>query len=347
MKTIPLLWRMPMLLWAVSHLFVSFSYASGSDFSATLRPDPDEFSIHVQLTTIVDQLRLRAAPGPDARVLATLPEKTALTYLHQTAGPETEVVLRGQKVKGRWRKVRCESFSPGREGWVFAGGLSLSSVTLDEYAEVPFDSIQFDFMWAEKISRKQFEALQVANKNEFVDDSAEHALNDHSFVMAFENGQKKVIADSLCRWRDINPDRPPHDDFGYLGQYPGLGLYKYYSNCEHGEIIAGTTHYYVSKYDGTLQFVMDGGPNVAISPDNRWVANTFSGDCGGVTGLEFANRDENGKWDFFNLEWSDLWAEQMVWTGQPGVLAVNFIWNIRDDRDGKPAGYYLIHLDGN
>lgn len=346
MKTIPLFWRLPLLLWAVSHLFVSFSYASGLDFPVTPRPDPEEFSIQVQFTSIVDQLRLREAPGPDARVLATLPENTRLTYLHQTAGPETEVVLRGQKVKGRWRKVRSETNVRG-EGWVFAGGLSLASVTLAGYEEeIPFEKLQFDFMRVKKISRKAFESYLPGPKSALVNDAAEHILDDHSFMLTFGNGHKKVIADSLCHWYS-KPGEPLYDNFGYLGHYPELGLYEYYSNCEHGEIIAGTTHHYVSKYDGSMQFEMDEGVDIAISPDNRWVANVFSGDCASVAGLEFAKQTESGSWNSFYLEWSDLYAKELVWTDQPGVLAVNFIWNIRDERDGEPAGYYLINLGGD
>lgn len=74
-----------------------------------------------RLTTNLDEVRLREAPGEDANVLRSLPKGAVLYDLGEVSDFTTKVQLRGIQFDEPWLKVRTED---GLEGWVYGGALN-------------------------------------------------------------------------------------------------------------------------------------------------------------------------------------------------------------------------------
>jgi len=86
-----------------------------------------------RLTTSLDNVRLRDAPGEEAKVLQHLPKGTVLYDLGEVSDFTTKVRLRGIELNEPWLKVRTES---GTTGWVYGGVLNFTMNDSSELAKL-------------------------------------------------------------------------------------------------------------------------------------------------------------------------------------------------------------------
>ncbi len=84
--------------------------------SKTTSADTDAMA----LTTNVDAAQLRAAPGPDGKVLLSLPFGAVLYDLGEVSDFTTRINLRGIWFDEPWLKVRTKD---GQIGWIYGGAL--------------------------------------------------------------------------------------------------------------------------------------------------------------------------------------------------------------------------------
>lgn len=246
-----------------------------------------------------------------------------------------EATLRGKRQKGRWHKLRYHpEGSKPIEGWAFAGGLALENVS---HYDVPLAKLNYDFLKVQEVKKAEFEAQAARYKNDFVDDAAARAWADTAVLLTFDNGQSRVVADSVCSWYNAQT----LDQNNYVGQYPGVGLYLMYGECEHAEIF-GQWYNLISKRDGTTYSCgLNGEIIPALSPDNKWLVDSFSADCGSIMGLNFVVNDGKTWRHAFMLETAGEMAEQIVWGRQPNEVWVE--WKAIEDN--VPTRYYKINFE--
>jgi hypothetical protein len=305
--------------------------------------DPKEFAVDIYFQTAVDKLRLRSAPSPNAAVVVEIPENARLQYLHRSGGQVLEMTLRGVVRKGRWHKVRYdrnEGAAQTVEGWVFAGAVRLCSIVGNQ--AVPLDSLRYDFFTAKAVTKKQFEAQSARYHNDFVDDRAARVWADTASVLTFDNHTQRIVTDSQCVWHS-NVGR---DNCAYVGQYPGAGLYLTYRSCEHGEIY-GEWYNLVSKRDGTVyEGVLNGEMIPVLSPDQKWLADSFSADCGSMQATDFVVNDGQRWRTAFNLEMTNQTAETLVWGSAPREIWLEWATHADADQNLEPAiRYYKVTFD--
>lgn len=293
--------------------------------------DPEEFDLEIEFEAMVDRLRLRAAPDPNAAVLCEIPEGTRLTYLHQSGGQTMQTTLRGVLRKGRWHKVR---YSPGnaksQEGWVFAGAVALRSV----YGEAQMDTLHYDFLKAKKVSKAQFEAQAARYKNDFVDDGAARTLADTTLFLPFDDGTRRNLADPIA-WPQAEIESR-----SYVGYYPSVGLYLLYGDYE-GEIF-GQWYKLVSKRDGSEQpGLLNGEMIPLLSPDKKWLADSFSADCGSVRAMDFVVNDGKAWRSAFMFQIEGYFAQGLVWGAQPHEIWVEWA----EDEAPERVQYYQLTFD--
>lgn len=89
--------------------------------SCKSEPKQQPTSAVTRLTTNLDEVRLREAPGEDGKVLRSLPKGAVLYDLGEVSDFTTKVQLRGIQFDEPWLKVRTED---GTEGWVYGGALN-------------------------------------------------------------------------------------------------------------------------------------------------------------------------------------------------------------------------------
>jgi hypothetical protein len=297
--------------------------------------DPTEFDLEIEFEAMVDQLRLRAAPDPNAAVLCEIPEGARLTYLHQSGGQAMQTTLRGVLRKGRWHKVRHSPASgKSQEGWVFAGAVALRRVYGEGEAQI--DTLQYDFLKVKKVSKAQFEAQAARYKNDFVDDLAARTWADTTFLLPFDNGKHCVLADTSS-WPQFE-----FESHSYVGYYPSVGLYLLYGEY-YGEIFS-QWYKLVNKRDGTEQpGFLNGEMIPLLSPDKKWLADSFSADCGSVQAMDFVVNDGKAWRSAFMFQIEGYFAKQMVWGDHSHEIWVEWAEDQYERTGG--VGYYKITFD--
>lgn len=76
-----------------------------------------------KLITNLEEVRLRDAPGENAKVIRTLTKGTVLYDLDEVSDFTTKIKLRGIEFDEPWLKVRTQD---GTEGWVYGGALNFT-----------------------------------------------------------------------------------------------------------------------------------------------------------------------------------------------------------------------------
>jgi hypothetical protein len=104
-------------------LLIQCTSESEKPASAETPVVPVESLESLEYTVNIDYLRMRATPGQDGEVVATLNRGDVLQDLGEVSGFTSQVKLRGIQFDEPWIRVRT---SEGKEGWVFAGGLHFS-----------------------------------------------------------------------------------------------------------------------------------------------------------------------------------------------------------------------------
>jgi hypothetical protein len=288
----------------------------------------------VVFVTRVDQLRMRTNPDLNAPVVKELPEQSYVKYLHETGGPLTEVTLRGVKHRGHWYKVVWPHSEYSKEnpvqGWVFSGGVALSSV---EFSGDLATQLNFDFLKATKITQAQFDAQAALFKNNFVDDTQKYPSQKDVVKLPLDNGQVKLIGNAPCK----NQPEKEVDMHHYQGQFPELGLYLISTECAHFELIS-SWNYLIRKSDGQIVLTDLETATPMISPDGQNLASAFSGDCGGVLGIDFFHL-RNNLWAGYTLISDDGWsADQVIWSQDSRQCLVK--WEVLDDEGEEMATHY-------
>jgi len=325
--------------------FIPTPAKTTSNYSSLRNPEinDDPSEIEFIFKTVVDGLRLRAAPDPNSRIIAQLPENTCLLYLHEASAEPVEITLRNEKRSGRWYKVEVLSYEgplEDKEGWVFSGALALIHIgpVSDNIFIKGFSN---DILKVEKTTKSKFEAYRKKYDYKFLRDKPLQQT-DTSFVLALGNGKRKKFSTDPCFFPDNR------DSYTYEGQYPELKLYAVDKSCEHGEIDHRRTCFY-DQYDGSLRFEAVGSFEVPlVCPQQIWGAYTFSGDCGSVNGITLTPNNKKDTWKRnLNIEISNVIPNRIAWTDRPGELAIEcYIFNEGDD-EYKAIQYHTFSLKTN
>lgn len=267
-------------------------------------------SATVRFITHVDKLRIRERPDLNAPVVAELPEKEYVRYLHETGGAPTEVTLRGIKQQGTWYKVAWPSYEDsGRkkvEGWVFSGGVSLASI---EFSGDIATELNFDFLSGKKITKAQFDTQAALYKDHFHDDTKKYSSNKGPIKLPLGNGGVKVVGNAPCR---IQPSKELEPE-SYQGQFPEFGWYLIGRECYHAEI-AQDWGYLVRKSDGKIEVEISESFPPTIAPNGQNIGINFSEDCGSVLGIDFF-RLRQKQWSSFSIIFEyPINIEKLIWS---------------------------------
>jgi Bacterial SH3 domain len=305
--------------------------------SAWRTPDPVEVEPYFTLSSSVENLRLRTTPGPDGKVIGTLPLHTQMHYLGQTAGPETEVVLRGVARRGRWLQVRIIDAERheavyNQTGWVFAGAVTIDRIDVSMYdTTFRVENLNADFFKVKKISQAEHQRYANLPIRDPLIPSPPTNEGDE-VVVQLRNGERRKIAPQSCDMIEGGLD-----GHQYLGYYDQRGVFLTFEDCEHGEIYSTVWKIY-SLENGQLLEGYDGLPN--FSPNNQWSVAEVSADCGSFYSINFKRLAPNPsgveQGDFI-AELEDQSINEIVWAGDDRTIAVKWTSDATDE-----VGYYLI-----
>ncbi|MEL6924393.1 MAG: SH3 domain-containing protein [Bacteroidota bacterium] len=181
---------------------------------------PQEYEV------VVDQLRLRDAPGIEGKVITELSRGTRLLDLGEISDFTTKVKLRGIAYDEPWIKVKT---SDGQEGWIFPGGLKMLNTSLSEANRAIIDR-RLQAMFGVALSNNI-----AAYRGQF-----ESAKDDASFAVAYDVGER--LRDTMVRvlenYAVYEDEYTPQDLFwlnhalpGYVTSLAAEGT-QYYLFCD-------------------------------------------------------------------------------------------------------------------
>lgn len=138
---------------------------------------------NTRLTTNLEEVKLRAAPGETANVLKTLAKGAVLYDLGEVSDFTTPVQLRGIQFDEPWLKVRAED---GTIGWVYGGVLNFEMRDADKVANL--------------LMEKRLQTLfgkQIADRIKTYRIDFQNVKSENELARAYRNGTK--LRDTLVR----------------------------------------------------------------------------------------------------------------------------------------------------
>lgn len=118
----------------------------------------------MRLTTNIEEVQLRDAPGENANVILVLPKGASLYDLGEVSDFTTKVKLRGIEFEEPWLKVQTED---GKKGWVYGGVLNFTMSDQSKLANLLMQKRLLALFGAQLASeidsyRKHFQAIRSA-----------------------------------------------------------------------------------------------------------------------------------------------------------------------------------------
>lgn len=320
--------------------FTALAFALGAS-SGVQAVDPLDSAQYFTLVPVVKDLRLRAGPSPNAKVITIIPDDYYLQYLNETAGEVQEVTLRGEKRRGRWLKVLVldkdryySSYHPVI-GWVFGGAVRIKEVQVSQFDTLfKAEDLNCDLFRVQRITSAQFEVYKSNGHSSYVNDIEQHKLGSDTSFIDLRNGKRLLITNKPCHFDESK------DEYTYAGQDPKLGVFYVDFGCGHREIYNNKTIMH-SLEDSRVLHEFEGLSGIPdFSPDHQWSAGIASGDCGNYYALDFTylgTQQSPFQQPSFRLVLQAHTVPQIYWTGQERQIAVEWV-----HEESQESGYYLM-----